>query len=242
MDKKQRMLSMLVALGVPYMAIDKFKPKAQDETKADNRIWLEGPILTPDDQWIAEWLEMPYIGAKMVQEQMDKIDGDIEIYINSPGGSAFEGFEIVNKIELLKKDGIKVTTANVGLAASAAALVAVVGTERLMATASMLMFHKASMMVYGNSDELIEMADVMEKLDGRQVALLDKYSEGDEELVKEKDNFLDLDDALKLKPVDRELTDDVEVKGEPKNDDAVAEMLMKRKSAIVNGYHNMVAM
>lgn len=85
----------------------------------------------------------------------------INLSINSPGGSVFEGNAIYNMLSFHKAR--VVVTIN-GLAASIASVVAMAGDEIIMPENSMMMIHNPWSRVTGNADELRKQADVMDKI------------------------------------------------------------------------------
>jgi ATP-dependent Clp protease protease subunit len=95
----------------------------------------------------------------------------VTIRINSPGGAADEGIAIYN---LLKNHGGEVTTINDSLAASAASVIFLGGSKRLMGDGSRIMIHRAMGVAFGNSDELRKTLQALESYDA---SLLDIYSQ-----------------------------------------------------------------
>jgi len=107
--------------------------------------------------------EISYWGitaADFVQE-LQGINGDIELHINSPGGDVFEGIAILNVLRQYDKGSIN--TIVDGLAASAASFIAMVGKTVIMAKNSMLIIHDAWGGVIGNAADMREMADKLDK-------------------------------------------------------------------------------
>lgn len=94
---------------------------------------------------------------------------DVKVRINSPGGDMFEGIAIYN---LLREHKHKVTVEVVGLAASAASIIAMAADDLVMGLGSFLMVHKAWGMVVGNEDDFRAAASVFAEFDG---ALSDIY-------------------------------------------------------------------
>ncbi len=88
---------------------------------------------------------------------------DVLVNINSPGGSYIEGVAMYNM--LVQHDG-KVVVNVLGQASSAAAIVAMAADELNMAPASVLFIHNVHADVYGDRNELTEVADMLAKLDG----------------------------------------------------------------------------
>jgi len=90
------------------------------------------------------------------------------VTINSPGGDAFEGIAIYN---LLREHGGKVTVNVLGLAASAASIVAMAGDSIRMSEASMMMIHSSHGIVMGNQEDMREFADLLDKIDASVAGL-----------------------------------------------------------------------
>ncbi|OZI31739.1 peptidase [Bordetella genomosp. 10] len=76
---------------------------------------------------------------------------DVTVNVNSPGGNFFEGVAIYNA---LREHKAKVTVKVMGLAASAASVIAMAGDEILMGDGSFLMIHNAWAVAIGNRHDL----------------------------------------------------------------------------------------
>jgi len=97
----------------------------------------------------------------------------ISVRINSPGGSAFDALAMFAALQSHPAD---VTCTVEGWAASAASIIALAGSKMIMAPNSMLMIHKALTVAIGNSDEMIDTANTLIKLDGQLAAIYAKKS------------------------------------------------------------------
>lgn len=93
---------------------------------------------------------------------------DVTVSVNSPGGDFFEGLAIYN---LLREHPHKVTVKVVGLAASAASVIAMAGDEIQVARSGFLMIHNAWSVVVGNRHDLRGAADVMDQFDASMAEL-----------------------------------------------------------------------
>lgn len=78
-------------------------------------------------------------------------EGDITVWINSPGGDCVAAAQIYNM--LMDYPG-NVTVKIDGIAASAASVIAMAGTTVLMSPVSMLMIHNPMTVAFGNSAEM----------------------------------------------------------------------------------------
>ena len=88
--------------------------------------------------------------------------GPVTVNVNSPGGDMFEGLAIYN---LLREHDGEVTVKVLGLAASAASIIAMAGDNVQVARAGFLMIHNAWVMAIGNRNDLIEVADTLKPFD-----------------------------------------------------------------------------
>ena len=93
---------------------------------------------------------------------------DITVSINSPGGDVFEGVAIYN---LLRGHKAKVNVRVMGLAASAASLIAMAGDDITMGRGTMMMVHNAWAAAIGNRHDLRAAADVMERFDASMASI-----------------------------------------------------------------------
>lgn len=90
-------------------------------------------------------------------------DAELEISVNSFGGSVYTGLSIYS---LLKAHKGSITIRIDGAAMSAATIItSVPGAKVIMPKGSMMMIHKVSSGVWGNTDDMRKAADDMEKLE-----------------------------------------------------------------------------
>jgi ATP-dependent protease ClpP protease subunit len=94
---------------------------------------------------------------------------DVTVNVNSPGGDMFEGLAIYN---LLADHPGKVHVRVMGLAASAASIIAMAGDEIEMGLGSFLMIHNSWGAVIGNQNDMREAADLFAQFDS---AMADIY-------------------------------------------------------------------
>ena len=86
----------------------------------------------------------------------------VTLSINSPGGSLFDGVAIYNA---LKSHAATVTAKVMGVAASAASVIAM-GADRIeMGAGTFMMVHKSASVTWGNADEMRATADWLDKID-----------------------------------------------------------------------------
>lgn len=123
--------------------------------KSDNTISIFEPIGA--DWWTGEGMT-----AKRMAGILRTIKGDVTVNINSPGGDVFEGLTIYN---LLRQHEGSVTVNVLGLAASAASIIAMAADDLRMAKASFLMIHNAWTVASGSKEDLIEIAGMLTEVD-----------------------------------------------------------------------------
>lgn len=119
------------------------------------------------DPWTGEG-----VTAKRISAALRSIgaETDVTVNINSPGGDVFEGLAIYN---LLREHKGTVIVKVLGLAASAASIIAMAGDEVQIARAGFLMVHNTWAVAIGNRNDMRTMADMLEPID---VAMADIYS------------------------------------------------------------------
>jgi ATP-dependent Clp protease protease subunit len=85
----------------------------------------------------------------------------ITVNVNSPGGDAFEGVAIYN---VLKQSGKPVNVNVLGLAASAASIVAMAGDTVVMNLGTQMMIHGAMALCVGFAADMRKMADTLDQV------------------------------------------------------------------------------
>lgn len=129
--------------------------------------------------------------------QFNTLEGnDIELQINSSGGSVFDALAMFNA---MKMSGKTINVKVMGIAASAASYLAMVGTTISMPSNTFQMVHNPMTGVYGNADELTEMADVLRKIGASlQNTYVARTGKSEEEVAAllSKDSYLTADECL----------------------------------------------
>ena len=91
------------------------------------------------------------VTPRLFREQLNAGTGDIVIYVNSPGGDCVAASQIYTM--LMEYKG-RVTVKIDGIAASAASVIAMAGTEVLMAPTALLMVHNPLTVAIGDTEEM----------------------------------------------------------------------------------------
>ena len=111
---------------------------------------------------IGENWEGTGVTAKRISAALRAIgDKDVVVNINSPGGDFFEGVAISK----LREHQGRVTVQVMGLAASAASVIAMAGDQILMGDGSFLMIHNAWAVAIGNRHDMADAAKLLEPFD-----------------------------------------------------------------------------
>lgn len=108
------------------------------------------------------WDGSGFTSARMAAALRAIGDNPVTVNINSPGGDMFEGLAIYN---LLAEHPAEVTVKVMGLAASAASIIAMAGDKVLMGNGTMIMVHRAWGLAIGNHNDFTEAADLFQKFD-----------------------------------------------------------------------------
>ncbi|MBX4377554.1 Clp protease ClpP, partial [Mycobacterium tuberculosis] len=111
-----------------------------------------------------DWWTDSGVTAKGIGNQLKSYAGsDIVVNINSPGGDVFEGLAIYNQLREYKGH---ITVRILGIAASAASFIAMAADEVQIARAGFLMIHNAWTIGVGDRNDMREVADFLEQVDG----------------------------------------------------------------------------
>ncbi|HLR70988.1 MAG TPA: head maturation protease, ClpP-related [Pseudogracilibacillus sp.] len=109
------------------------------------------------------WTDEGEHSAQTFKNELDEL-GNVEtinLYVNSPGGSVFEGITIHN---MLKRHEAKVIAHVDALAASIASVIIMAADEIRMPSNAMLMIHNPWTFVMGNAAELRKKADDLDRI------------------------------------------------------------------------------
>jgi ATP-dependent Clp protease, protease subunit len=130
---------------------NRMKPSYRIENKTD-----EVTIYLYDEIW--------YWGVRasdFVKDLGQIKSGTINLRVNSPGGSVFDGLSIYNA---LRQHSARVVVHIDGLAASIASIIALAGDEVRMAKNAFFMIHEPWSISMGNADDLRKEADLLDKV------------------------------------------------------------------------------
>ena len=124
---------------------------------------LEGPI-DNESFWGTE------ITPQDFRDELEAEEGDVTVWINSPGGNVFAAAEIYT---MLKEYKGAVTVKIASIAASAASVIAMSGSKVLMSPTALLMIHDPSTIAMGNTKD---MEKAIETLNEVKESIINAYS------------------------------------------------------------------
>ncbi|MCD8013313.1 MAG: Clp protease ClpP [Lachnospiraceae bacterium] len=151
---------------------------------------LEGPI-DAEDTWGNS------VTPAWFRSELESGEGDITVWINSPGGSVFAAAEIYTMLRDYKG---KVTVKIDAVAASAATVVAMAGDKVLMSPVAMMFLHDPATVAMGNR---ADMEKAIETLDAVKESIINAYSaktglsHNKISTLMSNESWLDAKDALK---------------------------------------------
>lgn len=148
------------------LALERWTPDLKAAAAAPESISILEPI--GFDPWTGGGVTVKRIDAAL---RSIGPSADVVVNINSPGGDLFEGLAIYNRIR--EHQGF-VQVKVLGIAASAASIVAMAGDEVLVPRAGFFMIHDTWVVALGNRNDLRDVADTLEPFD---LAMADIYAE-----------------------------------------------------------------
>lgn len=121
---------------------------------------IKGAIVSNNDRWFYDWLEMDATAPKDIV--LPDTGEDVEVHINSGGGDVYAGSEIYTALRAYSGH---VTVKIVGVAASAASVIAMAGDTVEISPTAQIMIHNVSAGVRGDHNSLLHEAGVLEGFD-----------------------------------------------------------------------------
>ena len=132
-----------------------WKWKNQTETSPTERVLtLNGTIA--EESWFDD-----DVTPQLFKEELLSGSGDITVWINSPGGDCVAAAQIYNMLMDYKGN---VTVKIDGIAASAASVIAMAGTEVLMSPVSTMMIHNPATVAMGDHNEMQKAIEMLNEV------------------------------------------------------------------------------
>lgn len=183
------------------------------------------------------WWKESETSAKHFSDMLKEYENakEIKIYINSLGGSVFEGIAIYNQ---LKRHSAHKTVYIDGFACSIASVIAMAGDTVIMPKNTCMMIHNAWIVAMGNAKELRKAADDLDVINSAAIqAYLDRAGD---KLTREKltemldaETYLTAEQCIEYGFADKHSDDDAGADPEPDDTakNQAAEMLAKQAAA-----------
>jgi len=134
-----------------------FKPKARGAYKIEAKADESSVYLYDEISWWG-------INAEQFVKDMNAIASPtINLHVNSPGGSVFDGTAIFNAIKQHKSKFVAHVD---GLAASIASVIIMAADEIRMGEGAFLMIHNPYSLVIGDAEDMRKEADLLDKVTG----------------------------------------------------------------------------
>lgn len=143
------------------------------------------------------------VTARMVVDELDSLEGELELHINSGGGDLFEGVAIYNAF---KNYGGKVVSYIDGVAASAASFVAMAGDEVIIEKNATMMIHDGQGMVIGNAQDMFDAGEILNMLSDTIAEMYaDKTGESKEDIrtLMKAETWFNAEEAVELGLADK---------------------------------------
>lgn len=152
-----------VSSQIQPRALDRWNAGIQAADKdADRTIGVYDVI--GEDFWTGEG-----VTAKRIAGALRSMGaGPVTVNINSPGGDLFEGLAIYN---LLREHDGEITVKVMGVAASAASIIAMAGDDVQVARSGFLMIHNTWVMAIGNRNDLEQIAKSLKPFDDAMASI-----------------------------------------------------------------------
>ena len=175
----------------PSGVIDHWRDIKAADDSGQNTLNIYGEI---GENWDGTGTTARLVGAVLRRAKGE----DVSVNINSPGGDFFEGVAIYNMLR--EYDG-RVNVNVIGLAASAASVIAMAADDLKIAKAGFMMIHNSWGMVVGNQNDMREAAETFAVFDKAMAAVYaDRSGLDQEEIAKmmDSDTMMSGEQAVEL--------------------------------------------
>lgn len=120
----------------------------------ERTLFLNGTIA--EESWFDD-----DVTPQLFKDELNSGNGDITVWINSPGGDCVAAAQIYNMLMDYKGNVIVKID---GIAASAASVIAMAGTRVLVSPVSMMMIHNPATMAFGDSAEMQKAISMLDEV------------------------------------------------------------------------------
>lgn len=203
---------------------------ATEETPAERILFLNGTIA--EESWFDD-----DITPALFKKELMSGDGNITVWINSPGGDCVAAAQIYNMLMDYPHD---VTVKIDGIAASAASVIAMAGTKVLMSPVSMMMIHNPMTVAMGDT---AEMQKAIEMLSSVKDSIINAYeiktglSRAKLSRLMDAETWMDANKAVELGFADGIMSRSVGAE----NEEAPVVSMLYSKATVVNSLMDKIA-
>lgn len=168
---------------------------------------LQSGIIFINEEFTGKYIskiQASLLYLKEVISAAESKENPITIYINSPGGEIYSLLGLYDVIQTLIKEGYVIKTVNIGIAASAAAIILLAGSKghRYCLPNTTIMLHQPSSGTYGTvTDMEIDVAET-KRLKTCLNDIIQKHASKDLIPLLERDAFLTPEQALEYGIID----------------------------------------
>lgn len=196
-------------------AMWEIKQQANAKNKLD--LYIYGDVKSDGYDWWNDEVIQSETSANRFRDELTSHSAvtEIDIYINSNGGSVFEGTAIYNQ---LKRHPARKVVHIDGFACSIASVIAMAGDEVIMPRNALMMIHNMWMGAVGNAAELRKAADDLDVINtaGRQAYIAKaggKLSEDNLIELMNAETWLTAEDCVNLGFADKYAENDADMSG-----------------------------
>lgn len=123
------------------------------------KLSIRGDIVSNDDKWVYDWLELDSTCPRDVQAAIDKANGEpLDVWINSGGGDLFSGIDMYESLQAYAGE-VRVHIVQAG---SAATLPACAGKSDI-SPAGMMMIHNVASAARGDYHAMDKTSEILQK-------------------------------------------------------------------------------
>ena len=125
-------------------------------------IYIYGEIVSGSEKW--DESDVTFNDFKDVLENLTGSE-TVNLYVNSLGGSVFATQGMIALLQRAKAKGVIINATIDGVGASCASFLPLVADNVYAYNSSIIMVHKPFIMIWGNADDMMKEAEVLEKIE-----------------------------------------------------------------------------
>ena len=203
----------------------------KNQSPEERILFLNGTIA--EESWFDD-----DVTPQLFKDELNAGTGNITVWINSPGGDCVAAAQIYNM--LINYNG-KVTVKIDGIAASAASVIAMAGSEVYMSPVSMMMIHNPATIAWGDHTEF---AKAIEMLDEVKESIINAYvlktglSRAKLSHLMDSETWMNANKAVELGFADGMLTRDSQAEDITVPSEDTVEAVMFSRKAVNNALQN----